>query len=106
MSAMIKLLEKMLAEARAERDTLAAQVVAMLDMLQPIADNATSTDDGWCGDIVEEVFDMDTTQAESILRERDARTLEEVADEFESSWSDRVYISELRRMAADRRNAK
>jgi hypothetical protein len=49
---------------------------------------------------------LDTTQAEAILRERDAKVLEEAAKFFSGEPTNRWIIVALMRMAADRRNAK
>jgi hypothetical protein len=99
----------------AERASLATQVVAMREALESVVGSLLISHNGRAVRAIsirehakaERALAIDTTQAEAILRERDAKVLEEAAREIEKHCAaDEGESDLLRNMAADRRMGK
>jgi chorismate mutase len=98
-------LDERITELTTERDALAAQVASLKEALKEIAAGKMYAT-GACV-IATKALAIDTTAAEQLLRERDAKVLEEAADHLDST--DMVansYACWLHLRAEKRRNGK
>ncbi len=95
-------------ERRKENEVLAAQVVAMRESLQKIYDRRPANTipakyEYAVEQIAQRMLVLDTTSAESILRERDAKVQDEMLDRFRGKHRD--YANEIERELEEERRA-